>query len=332
MSEGSTVTTIRSVEPESGLAPETSRRAPRAPKHQGGSATRRWSLRAPLLPALIFTIALTQLPFIGTLIVSFMEWNSLFPNDIGFIGLSNYAQVLADAELRNTIAFTVQLTAIVVVCSMVLGFAVALLVNEKFFGRGVVRSLLVLPFLVVPVAGALFWKHAILNPSYGLINGTLTAVWSAFGSSSPPQPDLLSTAPLVGIALSLIWRWTPFMMLILLAGLQSRRQEVMEAAAVDGAGAWNSFRYMTLPHMRRYLELGGLFGSIYLVQEFDAIFMLTAGGLDTTNLPYAVYKTFYLANDYGLASALGVMVVIGTIIIAMFTLRVLLSLFKENAR
>ncbi len=332
MSEGSTVTTIRSVEPESGLAPETSRRAPRAPKHQGGSATRRWSLRAPLLPALIFTIALTQLPFIGTLIVSFMEWNSLFPNDIGFIGLSNYAQVLADAELRNTIAFTVQLTAIVVVCSMVLGFAVALLVNEKFFGRGVVRSLLVLPFLVVPVAGALFWKHAILNPSYGLINGTLTAVWSAFGSSSPPQPDLLSTAPLVGIALSLIWRWTPFMMLILLAGLQSRRQEVMEAAAVDGAGAWNSFRYMTLPHMRRYLELGGLFGSIYLVQEFDAIFMLTAGGLDTTNLPYAVYKTFYLANDYGLASALGVVVVIGTIIIAMFTLRVLLSLFKENAR
>ncbi|WP_277050354.1 carbohydrate ABC transporter permease [Ruania albidiflava] len=326
------MTTIRSVEPESGLAPETSRRAPRAPKHQGGSATRRWSLRAPLLPALIFTIALTQLPFIGTLIVSFMEWNSLFPNDIGFIGLSNYAQVLADAELRNTIAFTVQLTAIVVVCSMVLGFAVALLVNEKFFGRGVVRSLLVLPFLVVPVAGALFWKHAILNPSYGLINGTLTAVWSAFGSSSPPQPDLLSTAPLVGIALSLIWRWTPFMMLILLAGLQSRRQEVMEAAAVDGAGAWNSFRYMTLPHMRRYLELGGLFGSIYLVQEFDAIFMLTAGGLDTTNLPYAVYKTFYLANDYGLASALGVMVVIGTIIIAMFTLRVLLSLFKENAR
>src|SRR5690606_2935094 len=99
-----------------------------------------------------------------------------------------------------------------------------------------------------------------------------------------------------------------------------------------GAGAWTSFRYMTLPHMRRYLELGGLFGSIYLVQEFDAIFMLTAGGLGTTNLPYAVYKTFYLANDYGLASALGVVVVAGTFVIAMFTLRVLLSLFKDSAR
>jgi len=301
-------------------------------KRRSGSAARKWGLRAPLLPALIFTIALTQLPFLGTLIVSLMQWNSLFPNDIGFTGLSNYAHVLTDPELRNTIIFTVKLTAIVVICSMIIGFAVALLVNERFFGRGVVRSLLVLPFLVVPVAGALFWKHAILNPSYGLINGTLTAVWRLFGSSTPPQPDLLSSAPLLGIALSLIWRWTPFMMLILLAGLQSRNQEMMEAAAVDGAGPWNAFRYMTLPHMRRYLELGGLFGSIYLVQEFDAIFMLTAGGLGTTNLPYAVYKTFYLANDYGTASALGVVVVIGTFIIAMFTLRVLLSLFKENVR
>src|SRR5699024_360488 len=202
---------------------------------------------------------------------------------------------------------------------MVLGFAIALLINEKFFGRGVVRTLIVIPFLIVPVAGALFWKHGILNPGYGLINGVITWTWQLFGSESPPQFDLLSTDPMWGIALSLIWRWTPFMTLILLAGLQSRNVEVMEAASVDGAGPWTKFRFMTLPHMRRYLELGGLFGSIYLVQEFDAIFMLTAGGLGTTNLPYAVYKTFYLANDYGLASAMGVMVVIGTIVIALFT-------------
>jgi len=291
-----------------------------------------WSRRAPLLPALIFTILLTQLPFLGTIVVSFMEWNSLLPDETGFAGISNYTQVLTDAELRSTIFFTVRLTALVVVASMVLGLGIALLVNERFLGRGVVRTLLVLPFLVVPVAGALFWKHAILNPSYGLINGTITAIWSLFGSDSPPQPDILSTAPTLGIALTLIWRWTPFMVLILLAGLQSRNQEMMEAASVDGAGAWASFRYMTLPHLRRYLELGGLFGSIYLVQEFDAVFMLTAGGLGTTNLPYAVYKTFFLAYDYGLASALGVVVVIGTIIIAFFTLRVLLSLFRETAR
>lgn len=291
-----------------------------------------WSRRAPLLPALIFIILFTQLPFVGTIIVSFMNWDSLFPGETGFGGFSNYAKLFTNAELRHTIFFTVQLTAIVVVISMVLGFAIALLINEKFFGRGVVRTLIVIPFLIVPVAGALFWKHGILNPGYGLINGVITWTWQLFGSESPPQFDLLSTDPMWGIALSLIWRWTPFMTLILLAGLQSRNVEVMEAASVDGAGPWTKFRFMTLPHMRRYLELGGLFGSIYLVQEFDAIFMLTAGGLGTTNLPYAVYKTFYLANDYGLASAMGVMVVIGTIVIALFTLRVLLSLFKETSR
>ncbi len=291
-----------------------------------------WSRRGPLLPALIFTIVLTQLPFVGTIIVSFMNWNSLFPNDTGFAGVANYVSVFTDPQLRDAVGFTVLLTAVVVLASIVIGFGIALLVNEKFFGRGVVRTLLILPFLIVPVAGALFWKHSMLNPAYGLINGMITAVWNFFGSDSPPQLDILSTSPMLGISLFLVWRWTPFMVLILLAGLQSRKQDVLEAASVDGAGVWGTFRYMTLPHMRPYLELAALFGSIYLVQEFDAIFMMTAGGLGTTNLPYAVYKTFYLANDYGLASALGVIVVIGTIIIASFTLRVLLTMFRDDSR
>lgn len=308
------------------LQSEKRGRRTRRPKQVGG--TRAWKLRAPLLPALIFTILLTQLPFIGTIIVSFMNWNSLLPNETGFAGFDNFKKVFSSPELRNTIFFTIQLTAFVVIISMVLGFAIAMLVNERFLGRGIVRTLLIIPFLIVPVAGALFWKHAILNPSYGLINGTLTWIWNLFGSNSAPQPDILSTMPLLGIGLSLVWRWTPFMVLILLAGLQSQEKETLEAAAVDGAGRWASFRYLTVPHMRRYVELGGLFGSIYMIQEFDAVFMLTAGGLGTTNLPYAVYKTFYQANDYGLASALGVVVVIGTIILAFFTLRVLLTLFK----
>lgn len=291
-----------------------------------------WSRRGPLLPALIFTIVLTQLPFVGTVIVSFMNWNSLFPRDTGFAGFDNYVAVFTDPQLRDAVGFTILLTALVVGVSIAIGFGIALLVNEKFLGRGIVRTLLILPFLIVPVAGALFWKHSMINPSYGLINGVLTWVWGVFGSDSAPQLDILTDAPTFGIALFLVWRWTPFMVLILLAGLQSRKQDVLEAAAVDGAGAWTTFRYMTLPHMRPYLELAALFGSIYLVQEFDAIFMMTAGGLGTTNLPYAVYKTFYMANDYGLASALGVIVVIGTIIIASFTLRVLLSLFRENER
>ena len=191
--------------------------------------------------------------------------------------------------------------------------------------------MLIAPFLVVPVAAALVWKHAILNPTYGLINGTLTWIWSLFGSTTPPQPDLLSQTPLMAVIVSLVWQWTPFMMLILLAGLQSKPADVIEAAQMDGATPFQIFRYITLPHLRQYLELGGLLGAIYMVQNFDAVFTLTAGGLGTANLPYAIYQTFYFANEYGLASAAGVVVVFGTIIVATFALRTVFSLFKKEA-
>jgi len=180
------------------------------------------------------------------------------------------------------------------------------------------------------MAAALLWKHALYNPEYGLFNGLLTTVWGWFGSDHPPQPDWISQMPLTAIVAALVWQWTPFMMLILLAGLQSRPLDVIEAARMDGASTWQIFRYMTLPHLRQYLELGGLLGSIYVVQNFDQVFTITSGGLGTANLPYVIYQTFYNAHDYGRASAAGVVVVIGTIIIATFALRTVSSLFREE--
>ena len=258
----------------------------------------RWSRRGPLLPALIFLIVVTQLPFLATLVISFMNWNSLRPNETSFAGFDNYVSVLTDAGLRQSIFTTIILTVTVVLVSLALGLGLALLLDKKFIGRGFVRTLLIAPFLVVPVAAALIWKHALLNPSYGLINGTLTWIWSLFGSNNPPQPEILSQAPLLAVEASLIWQWTPFMMLILLAGLQSRPMDVVEAAQIDGASPWQIFRYLTLPHLRQYLELGGLLGTIYIVQNFDAVFTLTSGGLGTANLPYSIYQTFYFANEY----------------------------------
>ena len=136
--------------------------------------------------------------------------------------------------------------------------------------------------------------------------------------------------PLTAVEVALIWQWTPFMMLILLAGLQSRAMNVVEAARIDGASAWQIFRYMTFPHLRRYLELAALLGSIYIVQNFDAVFTITSGGLGTANLPYTIYQTFYQAQDYGLASAGGVIVVFGTIIIATFAPRMVSTLLREE--
>ena len=288
--------------------------------------------RLPLLPALIFVIVMTQLPFVATLVISFMEWNALFPDDRGFTGFSNYVEVFSDPNLRRSVIVTIVLTATVVAVSLLLGLGIALLLDRPFRGRGAVRTMMIAPFLVVPVAAALLWKHALLNPSYGLFNGTLNWIWGLFGSDNPPQPAWLTDYPLLSVEAALIWQWTPFMMLILLAGLQSRPLDVVEAARMDGASSWQIFRYLTLPHLRRYLELGGLLGSIYVVQNFDHVFTLTAGALGTANLPYTIYQTFFTARDYGLASAIGVVAVIGTIIIATFALRVVSSLFEEETR
>ncbi|MDH6142758.1 carbohydrate ABC transporter permease [Kitasatospora acidiphila] len=314
-----------------GRPSRVSRSAEPGARRAAGRPRGAWSRRAPLLPALVFMIVVTQLPFVGTLVISFMRWNALDPGNRGFGGLSNYTAAFEDPTLRSSIETTALLTAAVVLVSLLLGLVLALLLDRRFRGRGIVRTMLITPFLVVPAASALLWKHAIYNASYGLLNGTLTWLWSLFGSSHAPQPDWLSTTPLLAVEASLIWQWTPFMMLILLAGLQSRPMDVVEAARVDGASTWQVFRYLTFPHLRRYLELASLLGSIYVVQNFDAVFTLTSGGLGTANLPYAVYRTFYQGHDYGQASAEGVLVVICTILLATLALRTVSSLFREES-
>ncbi len=287
-----------------------------------------WARRAPLLPALIFTIIMTQLPFVATLVISFMNWNAYYPEERGFAGFDNFVRVFTDTNTRRAVIVTVLLTVSVVLVSLFLGLCIALLLDRKFRGRGAVRTLMIMPFLVVPVAAALLWKHALYNPEYGLLNGMLRWVFGA----NAPQPDWISNTPLLAIIAALVWQWTPFMMLILLAGLQSRPLDVVEAARIDGASTWQIFTNMTLPHLRQYIELSGLLGAIYVVQNFDHVFTITSGGLGTANLPYFIYQTFYTAQDYGRASAAGVVVVIGTIIIATAALRTAFSLFKEETR
>lgn len=296
-----------------------------------GAAMRKagdWARRAPLLPALIFVIAMTQLPFVATVVISFMNWNAYYPDERGFTGFDNYVSTFTDTNARSAVIVTIVLTTSVVLLSLLLGLGIALLLDRKFRGRSAVRTMMITPFLIVPVAAALLWKHALYNPEYGLFNGILTWI---FGEGAP-QPDWISDNPLLAIIVAIVWQWTPFMMLILLAGLQSRPLDVIEAARIDGASTWQIFTHMTLPHLRQYIELAALLGAIYVVQDFDHVFTITSGGLGTANLPYYIYQTFYTAQDYGRASAAGVVVVIGTIIIATAALRTAFSLFKEESR
>lgn len=309
---------------ETGTDPTRASAAAPAPRSPGGRA--RWSKRLPMLPALIFVIVVTQVPFLVTILISFTNWHAAYPNDIFFGTLENYRTVFTNANLLRAVGVTAGLTAGVVIVSAILGMGIALLLDRKFFGRGLVRTLMITPFLVVPVAAALLFKHAILNPSYGLLNGTLTLL---FGENAP-QPDVMSTQPLLAIGVVLVWQWTPFMMLIMLAGLQSRPLDAYEAAMIDGAGPWQAFRFITMPHMRRYIELAALLGTIYIVQNFDTVFTMTSGGLGTANLPYVIYQEFFVAQNYGVSSAVGVIVVIASLLVAMFALRTVSTLLKEE--
>jgi sorbitol/mannitol transport system permease protein len=263
--------------------------------------------------------------------ISFTDWNILRPGQRGFAGLGNYVTVFTDGRLRAATVNTGVLTASTVLVALLIGLGLAMLLDRSFRGRGLVRTLLIAPFLVMPMASALLWKHALYNPSYGLLNGTMNAAGQVLGFQAPTV-EWISTMPMTAVVASLVWQWTPFMMLILLAGLQSQSTEVIEAASVDGAGGLATFRYITLPHLRQFLELAVLLGSIYVVQTFDAVFTITQGGpgTATTNLPYEIYLTMFRKYEYGEAAAAGVVVVIGTIIVATFALRVVSSLLRDE--
>jgi sorbitol/mannitol transport system permease protein len=280
--------------------------------------------RAPLLPALLFTIVVTQLPFLVTLVYSFLSWNLLRPGSREFAFLQNYGRVLGDSATRKGLLVTVLLTTGAVLASVLVGLACALLVDRKFLGRGVCRTLLIAPFLVMPAAAALLWKTTMLHPVFGMVNWVL-------GPLGVGEVDWASKFPLLTIIAVETWHWAPFMMLILLGGLQSQDRSVLEAARVDGATTVQSFRYLTLPHLRQYLELGVVLGSIYILQTFDSIFMITQGGpgTSTTNLPFELYQRAFRAFDVGEAAALGVIVVVLTIIFATYALRVISRLFTD---
>jgi len=290
-------------------------------------ALRNWSTGKTLVaPAVVFAIIVTQLPFVVTIWYSLLRWNLLRPDNIQFAGLDNYLFVItADPVFPAALLNTVILTVGSVVLALVMGLIFAELVNHRYPGRGIVRTMFITPFLIMPVVSALTWKNMMLNPVFGVVDYLMQLV-------GLPAVDWLAQFPLFAITGIVVWRWAPFMMLILLAGMQSLSDEIREAARVDGVSVLQEFRYIVMPHLSRFIQLGALLGSVYIVQEFDSIYMTTQGGPGTssTNLPFLIYQIAFNKKDVGEASALGVIVVIMTIIGTQYLLRVLARLSEEN--
>ncbi len=288
----------------------------------GQQVNNSWRRRLPLMPALIFTVLLTQIPFLMSIWYSLTNWKIVPPRPRKFVGIANFKDLIGDRFFREAAGITVLMTVAAVLGSLILGSLFALLLDRKFFGQGFIRTLLITPFLMMPVVAGLIWKNQMFNGIYGIINWLV----KLFGGT---PIEFVSRYPTWAIVATLIWQWTPFMMLIMLAGLQGQPADVLEASKMDGATPFATFRQLTLSHLRPYMELGILLGTIYLIQVFDHIAVMTGGGPGSTNVPYYVFQESIGGGwRFGAASAYSIVVVIVSIIIATISLRVLSGLLK----
>ncbi|MEP7289338.1 MAG: sugar ABC transporter permease [Chloroflexota bacterium] len=290
------------------------------------SAGRRGSMFSLASPAIGYLIVMTQVPLLFTLYYSLSNWNFLRPERTQFIGLSNYLDFVQDSDslviIRNTLTFATS----VVILTLVFGMILALLLNRQFFGRGLARTLLITPFLIMPTVSAVMWKNMLFNSQFGLINSFVTSL-------GVPRVDWINQFPMASIVTIVTWEWTPFMMLILLAGLQSLAQEHLEAAQIDGANPLQTFYYVILPHLRRYVEIGVLLEVLFVLNIFGEIFVTTSGGpaMDTTTLTFNIYLEAFKRWNVGRASAYGVIAVIFANIITLFFLRIIRGNAQQEA-
>jgi len=265
-------------------------------------------------PTITFLVIITQIPFVLTIYYSFLNWNLLRPGNIRWVWFRNYIRPFLDADFYQILWQTVYLTLSVVVITFVFGMLLAILLNRPFPGRGLARTLLISPFLVMPVVTSVLWKNVLLNPVFGLAGYVL-------GLVGLPSIDWLAHYPMASIIAIVSWQWIPFVMLILLAGLQSLPDSTLEAARIDGAGGVALFWYIVVPHLKRFIEIALLLEIIFILNIFGQIFVVTSGGpgIATTNLPFEIYKEAFLRWNISAASALGVLaVVLANIVVLMF--------------
>jgi sorbitol/mannitol transport system permease protein len=274
--------------------------------------------RALMAPAVLTLFLWMIVPLAMTLYFSAVRYNLMQPGAKDFIGLANYDYFVTDPDFGPSVVNTLVLLGSVIAITVVLGVGLALLVNEAFPGRGIVRVLLISPFFVMPTANALLWKHMMMNPVYGV----LAQVWIFFGLT---PVDWLSDHALFSVILMVAWQWLPFACLIFITSLQSLDRDQMEAAGMDGANVLQKFWFLTLPHLARPIAVVVMIEMIFLMSVFAEIFTTTGGGPgnESTNVAFLIYKQALMNFDVGVASAGALFAVVLANIAAVFLLRMI---------
>lgn len=253
-----------------------------------------------LAPAVAVLTLMLLFPLGYTVYLSLHEWFAASPVPPSFVGLQNYVAMMSDPRFVGGVVRTLVYTALAVVGEVVLGVAMALLFHRPFAGRGVARTLFLLPMVATPVAIALVWL-LMYDPAAGVLNYLLSLV------RLPPSLWVNdATTVLPSLVLVDVWQWTPLVMLIALAGLAALPTEPYEAAIIDGASRLQTLRYITLPLLRPYIVVAALFRGIDALKTFDTIYVITRGGpafaSETLNL--YIYNVAFEYLHIGSSSAM----------------------------
>jgi multiple sugar transport system permease protein len=271
-----------------------------------------------LTPAVVLLLGLTIFPFATSLILSLTNYSLLKPGEINFTGLQNYLDLLTEPEFWLAFRVTLVFTVVCVTVQTLLGLFIAVLLHQEAQAAPILRAIYLLPLAITPVA-ATFTFRMMFNPSLGVFNYFLRAL------GLPPSAWLADpNMALPSLVIVDMWQWTPFILLIVAGGLTVLPQEPFEAAKVDGANGWQTFRYLMLPMLMPYLGVAVLFRSIDAFKTFDIIYVLTGGGpgIITRTLNLYAYKNGveYLSMGYASSVAI-IMLILITVFARLFVRR-----------
>jgi multiple sugar transport system permease protein len=271
---------------------------------EGARAERRlgWLLCAP---AVIVMVAVTAYPVIYAVWLSLERYNLELPQEVKFVGLSNYGAVLSSPYWWQALWVTVLITVISVAITLVLGMLLALAMHRTLFGRGTVRTAALIPYGIVTVAAAYGWYYA-WTPGQGYLS-------AAFNNAAPLTAQFQAIGVII---LAEIWKTTPFMGLLLLAGLSLVPEDLQKAAMVDGATGWQRFMKITVPLMKPAILVALLFRTLDSFRIFDNIFILTQGNNGTESVSILGWDNLFNALNLGIGSTIAILIFICVVIIA----------------
>ena len=268
-----------------------------------------------LAPSLVVLSGWAFIPLVLTIYFAFLRYNLQSPDRTGWFGLSNFYYFTTDPYFTQDLIHTLLLVFSTILTTVIGGILLALLLDQPFWGRGIVRLLMISPFFIMPTVSSLVWKNLLMHPVFGLFAGIQTY----FGVLRPI--DWFGAYPLISVIIIVSWQWLPYAALILLTALQSLDEEQKDAAAMDGTPPLSLFRYIILPHLARPITVVILIETIFLLNIFAEIKLPGVGGV-AGNLTYLVFSQLNDANDVGAAAAGGIIAVVLANLVSIFLVRI----------